>query len=43
MQQIIDYNLVLKATYLLLTNGTSFFGYRIEKGKLVKLEAIPNW
>lgn len=43
MQQIIEYNLVLKASYLLLTNGRSFVGYCVENGNLVKLENLPNW
>lgn len=43
MQQIIEYNLVLKASYLLLTNGRSFVGYCVQNGNLVKLENLPNW
>ena len=43
MQQIIEYNITLKASYLLLTNGRNFIGYHVKNGNLFQLKSLPNW
>lgn len=43
LQQIVEYNIHLKANYLVITNGNNFFGYALNKGELQVLKDLPNW
>lgn len=43
LQQIVEYNMQLKASYLLLANGNSFLGYKISSGELQVLKDLPKW
>jgi len=45
MEQIANYNLTLKAEYLLVTNGLVLFGYKInfDIGKISQLREIPSY
>jgi hypothetical protein len=43
LQQILQYQQVLKATYLIITNGHETFGAKIETGKLQPLQNFPEY
>ncbi|HOG19261.1 MAG TPA: type I restriction enzyme HsdR N-terminal domain-containing protein [Salinivirgaceae bacterium] len=45
LEQIANYNLTVKAEYLLVTNGLVLFGYKInfDTGKISSLSEIPNY
>ena len=43
MHQILQYQQVLSAKYLIVTNGHETFGAKIESGKLHALQNIPDY
>jgi hypothetical protein len=43
LQQILQYQQVLKATYLIITNGHQTLGAKIETGKLQPLQNFPEY
>lgn len=43
LQQIVEYNMKLNANYLVITNGSNFFGYNVSDGNLQVLQTLPNW
>ena len=43
MQQILQYQQVLTATYLVMSNGHSTYGAKIESGKLQALQNFPDY
>ena len=42
IEQILRYNIVMKVNYLVITNGTSIYAWRIADGKVTELQSIPN-
>ena len=42
IEQILRYNMVMKVNYLVITNGTSIYAWRIADGKVTELQSIPN-
>ncbi len=41
--QILRYNQSVVSTFLIITNGSNNFGWKIENGKLFELDQLPNW
>lgn len=43
LQQVIRYNSVLQAEFLVITNGAYTMAYGVEQGNFVSLDALPHW
>jgi hypothetical protein len=43
LQQVLRYNIAIPVPYILITNGSSTFGWQKEHGGLKKLAALPVW
>lgn len=42
-RQALHYNIVLKAPFIVVTNGSYTQGYLVENGRLAELEALPPY
>lgn len=43
LEQILQYQQVVEANYLVMTNGHTTYGAKIEKGKLHYLQSLPDY
>lgn len=43
IKQILNYNIILQAEYLVITNGTSTFALQVQQGKFEWLQNIPDF
>jgi hypothetical protein len=43
LEQILQYQQVIEASYLLMTNGHTTYGAKIETGKLHYLQSLPDY
>lgn len=43
IQQILQYQQVIEATYLIVSNGHETIGAKIESGKLIALQSFPDY
>jgi len=43
IKQILNYNIALRVSYLIITNGTETFAFELKEGKMVLLNEIPDF
>jgi len=43
LDQALRYNINLQATYFVITNGTDCYGFKMEAGKMVNIDALPRF
>jgi len=43
LQQVLRYNISVPVAYIMITNGPSTIGWRMERGLLTEIEEMPEW
>ena len=43
LKQVLNYNITLQTSFIIISNGTSILGFCLQKGKLEKLSAFPDF
>lgn len=43
IRQILNYNIVLDAEFLIVTNGISTFGVKLDKGRFTWIDQLPSY
>lgn len=43
LRQVLNYNIAVKADFIMITNGTDHFGFAIQNGKATVLGQVPEY
>ncbi len=43
LKQILNYNIAVQASYIIITNGTDTAGFTIEKGQAIPITELPTY
>ena len=43
LKQVLNYNITLQTPFIIISNGTGIVGFSLQKGKLEKLSAFPDF
>lgn len=41
LRQVLNYNITLQASFIVITNGSSTYGFGLHQGKVTELEQLP--